>query len=372
MSLTKLLTLLILLSMSFGHAEAFTSSFQLEILPGFSFSEGRTSGHEEITRQAIVRTKELLKANDSKVDIARGGVKLLHDLDFSKRGLIGALAKNPIVKGVYCSDFPETEQCTFSLSKFWFKDQPDVDWHTGINTQSLHFLRNYKEKGGLVSPRLACYQAREKILVASMTAAREWQVGHIENALFLIGHASHIIQDSFSHAHVRRDNVMTGFKIKDICYYGDDKQQELSFIKKELMACFHPSITSTNIEEAIIGDSIWIRTENQFNTTKLNYRGEAIELCSMMTNQYIVDPERKVACLNLEARIARDATVKYLYVMAEELYKHRNVPFTAVELGKLSQVLTEKLLEGSIKLKDFVDRTPNGIAQCSHLSDQAL
>jgi len=368
----KIYFALITMFVNFTTANAFTSSFQVELFSGININEGRTSGHEEITRQALIKTKELLKLNESKVDISKAGVKLLKDLDFTARGVIGALAVNPIIKGVYCSDFPETRQCVFSLSEFWFRDQPGVDWHTGNNTQSLHFLRNYRERGGLVSPRRACYQARERIITASITAAREWQSGKIENALFLLGHAAHIIQDSFSHAHVRRDNVMTGFKIKDVCYYGDDKKQELLVYNKDSMACFHPSMTSTNFEEAIYGDSIWLRTEAQVKSTTMNYRGEPIESCPMMTNHYILSPERKVSCLNLEARIARDATVKYLYLMADEFYKHRHVAYTPAELGKLTKHLNDNFFDGSIQINNFTDRLPNGVAQCGHLSDQAL
>lgn len=353
-------------------AEAFTSSFQFELFSGFNLSEGRTSGHEEITRQALVNTKELLKKNGSKVDIARGGIKLLHDLEFSKRGLIGALAKNPIIKGVYCSDFPENKQCLFSLSEFWFKNEPDIDWHTGNTTQTLHFLRDYKESGGLVSPYQACVDSRKRISIASITAAIEWQKGNIDNALFLIGHAAHIIQDSFSHAHVKRDNIVNGFKIKDICYYGDDKKQELSFIKKEFMACYHPSLESTDFDEAIIGDSIWIRTQNQLRTTKLNYRGEDIALCPMTTHQYILSEESKISCMNLEARLGRDATVKYLYLIASEFYKNRGVKYDHNKLVDFAKTINEKLFDGTFTINGFVDRTPNGIAQCAHLSKTSI
>ncbi len=345
---------------------AFTSSFQLELFSGFNISEGRTSGHEEITRQALNKTKELLKKNESKVDIARGGANLLKDLEFSKRGLIGALAKNPIIKGVYCSDFPDNEECPFSLAQFWFSTK-DVDWHTGKRSQSLHFLRNYDDKNGLVSKRQACFDARERITVATLTAALEWEKGNVSQALFLIGHASHIIQDSFSHAHVKREFMPGKFNIKDVCYYGDEKRSDLLVLGKDHIACFHPTIQSSSFEEAVLGDSIWIRSEAQFKNTKMAYRGEGVELCPMSTNQYILDESRKLNCLNLEARLGRDATVKFLYLVASDLYSHRELKYNQKELMKLSNLLREKLFEGSFEIKGFSDQTSGGIANCEAL-----
>jgi hypothetical protein len=364
----KYLSLMILYGSLFSvNSFAFTSSFQLELFSGFSLSEGRTSGHEELTRQALNTTKELLKLNKSKVDIARGGVKLLHDLDFSKRGVIGALAKNPIIKGVYCSDFPDNKQCLFSLSQFWFSTK-NVDWHNGKKTQSLHFLRDYDDQKGLVSPYKACMSARERIVIASQTAAVEWQKGNVENALFLIGHASHIIQDSFSHAHVKRESAAGAFKIKDICYYGVEKKQELLVYGKESLACFHPTIETSSFEEAILGDSIWIRTDAQLKNTKMNYRGDQVELCSMTTNQYIFDEQLKLNCLNLEARLGRDATVKYFYLMAQDFYDHRQIDYDNTQRGLLAQRLNQKLFEGTESIEGFKDRFADGIARCDHLA----
>jgi len=352
--------------LTFNKADAFTSSFQLELFSGFNISEGRTSGHEEITRQAINKTKEILKQNESKVDIAKGGANLLKDLEFSKRGLIGALAKNPVIKGVYCSDFPDNAECPFSLAEFWFSTK-SVDWHNGKNTQSLHFLRNYDDQNGLVSAKKACYEARERITIATLTAVKEWQAGKINQALFLIGHAAHIIQDSFSHAHVKRDNLLNKFNIKDICYYGDEKKSDLYVLGKEHMACFHPTLQSSSFEEAVLGDSIWIRGDAQLKNAKLYFRDEGVELCSMSTNQYILEETKKLHCLNTEARLSRDATVKYFFLVATDLYRHREIKYNQAELFKLSQTLKDHLFEGSMEIKGLVDRTSAGIANCSQL-----
>ena len=360
---TALLTSMILSA----PAKAFTSSVHLELFMGFSLGEGRTSGHEEITRQALNKTKELLKANRSSVDLARAGAKLLHDLDFSKRGVIGALAKNPIIKGVYCSDFPLDTNCVFSLKDLWFGKE-EVDWHNGDQTQSLHFLRNYDEKKGLVSAYQACYDARVKIERASITAALEWKKGNVDNALFLLGHAAHIIQDSFSHAHTKRQSAAGQFQIQDVCYYGVEKRNELLVYNKENMACFHPTIETNSIEEAVLGDSIWIRSQAQLRNTKLNYRDEEAEICSMTTHQYIFSEDLKTKCLNLEARLGREATVKYLYLMAQDFFEHRLKEYDAKERQNLALKLQQNLFDGSQKIPGIADRFPSGIAKCGHLS----
>lgn len=367
MSFRQLMTIWAFLILS-SASHAFTSSYSLELMGFFSLDQGRTSGHEEITRQALNKTKSLLLKNNSKVDLSRGGIKLLSDLDSNKLGLVGALATNPIVKGVYCSDFPDNSKCTFNLAKFWYGEKAnEIDWHNGAFTQSLHFLRDYDQKNGLMSAHKACLEGRRKIIGIAQNAAVQWSKGNTENSLFLIGHAAHVIQDSFSHAHVLRENVAGKFKIKDICYYGDDKRQELKIIRKEFMACFHPTIISNSVEEAILGDSIWIRSENQLRNTKLNFRDEPMKKCPMTTHQFIFSNNEKEECLNSEARIARDATVKFLYIMAENFYEHRKVAYDQVELKKLADTLNEKLFDGSIEIKGMVDRMPEGIASCDHL-----
>ena len=352
-------------------AHAFTSSYSLEMIDLISLSQGRTSGHEEITRQALVKTKRLLIDNRSNVDIARGGIQLLNDLDASKRGLVGALSKNPVIKGVYCSDFPDNSKCLFNLAEYWYgENYKNINWHSGETTQSLHFLRDYDSRTGLVSPYEACMEGRNKISTVAKSAVQEWKKGEIAHSLFLLGHAIHIIQDSFSHAHVIRD-VKPGkhFKIKDICYYGSGKRQELSVLKKENMACFHPMVdfSLSSVEESVLGDSIWVRTADQKREAAAHFSDEPVKRCSMMTHQYMIFDSDKEACLNLESRLARDATIKFLYLMAEDLYKHRDVEYDEVELEKLDQLLTKKLFEGSFPIKGMSDRMPNGIAQCDHL-----
>ncbi len=360
--------MILTLLMIFNSTWAFTSSFSIEI-EGFRILDiGRTSGHEEITRQALSKTLQTLKENKSKVEIARAGKEIIHDLDAKKLGLIGALSSNPIVNGVYCSDFPTDESCVFNLAEFWFRENAkNVDWHNGEETQSLHFLRNYDAKIGLVSARKACEVSQQKILIASATSATEWSKGNIKNSLFLLGHALHIIQDSFSHAHVLRHQANGNYQIKDICYYGVDKRQELKFLKKEYMACYHPTVQTNSIDEAVLGDSIWTRTESLVKNVKFNFRDEASKLCPMTTHQYVLSDDDKIQCLNSEARLARDASVKYLYLMAEEFYKLRGKKINQQILNQLATSLKEKVLEGTYPLKGIVDRFPKGIANCSQL-----
>jgi hypothetical protein len=57
----------------------------------------------------------------------------------------------------------------------------------------------------------------------------------------------------------------------------------------------------------------------------MNYRGDQVELCSMASNQYSFDEQLKLNGLNLEARLGRDATEKYLYLMAQDFYEYRQI-----------------------------------------------
>ncbi len=133
------------------------------------------------------------------------------------------------------------------------------------------------------------------------------------------------------------------------------------------MACFHPTLQSSSFEEAVLGDSIWIRSEAQLKNTKLYFRDEGVELCSMSTNQYILEETKKLNCLNSEARLSRDATVKYFYLVASDLYRHREVKYNQQELSKLAESLKNHLFEGSVEIKGLVDRTSQGIANCNQL-----
>ena len=123
----------------------------------------------------------------------------------------------------------------------------------------------------------------------------------------------------------------------------------------------------SSVEESVLGDSVWIRTADQKREAATHFSDESVKKCSMITHQYMVFDRDKEACLNLESRLARDATIKFLYLMAENLYQHRDVEYDETELQQLDQLLVEKLFEGSFPIKGMIDRMPNGIAQCDHL-----
>ena len=63
----------------------------------------------------------------------------------------------------------------------------------------LHF-----ERLGDVSSQDTCVEVREHILVLSTEALQAWSSGDAPTFYFLVGHASHIIQDSFSTGHAPR------------------------------------------------------------------------------------------------------------------------------------------------------------------------
>lgn len=66
-------------------------------------------------------------------------------------------------------------------------------------------------------------------------------------------------------------------------------------------------------------------------------------------------------------QLHRDATVKYFYLIASDLYRHRDVKYNQQELNKLAETLKNHLFEGSMEIKGLVDRTSAGIANCNQL-----
>lgn len=350
------------LAMSPLIAQAFTTGYQVTFHVHdreFAINEGRSTGHEEITRQALLQARELLLRN-TQVNIRAGGEGLVRGLGNYIRGTIGAMSPNLIIRGNYCTDAPHEPNALFSLTEFWFrKSASEIDWHNDPKTQVFHFLRNFKKNGTLVSARRACEEARETISRATFSAVREWQAGNADVALFLIGHATHIIQDSFSPAHTRRDLTDANAPIRDVCYYGDGNRRRLG-PKLKNSACYHDVVD--------LGDGIWIRSNQQEELARALYADEEVQQC-WLHRQYMITERSKRSCMKAEARLARDATVKYLYLVATELYQRRveGRPYDERDNAQLQRRLERELYDGGAEIPGFKNRMPGGIMRCDLL-----
>lgn len=321
---------------------------------------GRTSGHEEITRQALVKTAEALRKIG--INATQGHEHLLGDLAPRVRGTIGSLTPNKIIAGNFCTDAPSNGNSVFSLIDFWELPQA-VDWHNDPATQVFHFLRPHSSADdSILSARTACLGARERIEQITMTAAREWSEGRKDIALFLLGHATHVIQDSFSPAHAQRSGAGSGYALTDVCYYGKDLHARLASRGTEASACYHAIVD-------IEADGIWIRTDDQLGKAAANWPDEPVGRA--LTNyQYTDGMKRKH--LKHEARLARDATVKYLFLVATDLSAHRKEgrPYNREEQLKLAERLRAEFFDGTLPVPGLKDRFSRGAIRCDGLSEK--
>lgn len=318
---------------------------------------GRTSGHEEITRQSLLRTAELLSKIG--IDPIRGNEKVLGDLSPRSFGTIGSLTPNRIIAGNFCTDSPKNDNAVFSLLEFW-QLADDINWHNDPDTQVFHFLRSYKKDGSMVSAKQACIDARSKIQQIAMTGAREYLSGNRENALFLFGHATHIIQDSFSPAHTRREEGASGYALKDVCYYGSEQQARLQGRGIASSACYHETVD-------LVGDGIWVRTDEQLAKTRKEW-GKDEKVSRSLTNYQYTDAMKRTH-LKHEARLARDATVKFLYLVATDIAAHRRagIAYTEAEQQKLAKRIEKEFFDGAAKIDGFKERFPKGVMRCDGL-----
>ena len=165
-----------------------------ESAPSLIFVGSNYSGHEEITRQALNNISKKIKEVDT-ANTLFDMDDLKFDLAPEAKGLFGYKSKNMVIHGNFSTDFPNQTN-VMSLADFWkIKNFSDFE---NPKTQMLHFLKNYKSSVSLESARSTCEQARSAIKYVTGEALKAWDSGNKTRALFLIGHASHTIQDSFS------------------------------------------------------------------------------------------------------------------------------------------------------------------------------
>ncbi len=223
---------------------------------------GPTRGHEDLTRMGVDRANAVL-----------AGEIGLRPFPGIAKGVAGVDSENPLVKGNYESDFPSQRMFDF------YQLPSDVDWHHHDSIQHVHSLRD-RVDGNYVGSREACERVRAAISAASHEAAEKFALGLNDEGLYWLGHATHILQDSFSPAHTERNGE--GLRsISSFCTYG----QEVAGI------CYHHT---TDLRDRVWRDTL---------------------ACSLDANN------RGYSCLVPEAQRAVEASGGYLRAVGEAIFR---------------------------------------------------
>jgi hypothetical protein len=219
----------------------------------FVTGAGPFRGHEDITRMAVELANHELEAELG----SRPFPTVLY-------GLNAVDTDNPLVLGNYQSDFPSSKMRAFYNAL-------NADWHNDGGLQQIHSLRG-SENGFYRNNHYSCETQRRTIRTASHKALEAFQNGDRNEGLYWIGHATHVIQDSFSAAHVNRDQR----RIIEFCSYG----------KEFPGTCYHLSVDAR--------DYVW---------------HQGLGSCTLDPNS------RDADCLRDEAKWAVEATQGYLRTM---------------------------------------------------------
>jgi hypothetical protein len=317
-----------------------------------------SAGHEEITRQALVKAAKALRLVG--IDPVAGNERFLGDTSPRLIGTTsGALTRNKVISGNYCTDVPSHVTATVDLFKLWGVDR-SVDWHTAKETQTLHFLRGERHDGSLMSAREACMDAQSKVTRVAILAAQDWLKGDKKKAAFLVGHATHIIQDSFSPLHTSRGNSNSGFALKDVCYFGTERRAALQALGLEKTICYHKPV---GLEQ----DGIWISTPEQEELAQVNWPQEGGRA---LGGDYKPGVDSRELALKHEARLAREATVRFIYLLVTEVdaEKKLNREFEQPAREKLEKRLKDDFYNGSFPIQGLREVLPNGALNCEQLN----
>jgi len=317
----------------------------------FIISNSTYSGHEEITRQALNNTLKRFQ-NMGSLKFAQVP-ELVADLDPTPKGLFGEKSQNMVIHGNFSSDFPQYTT-VLSLADFW--KIPKIKEFEHPQTQVLHFLRNYKDSQTIVSAKETCFSAREKIKQITKASIEMWNSGDKTKALFLIGHATHTIQDSFSSAHAIRETTQN-FDLKNICYYGVQMNKSIG---KDKDICYHNAPDSADV--------IWTVNQGSFEKTQNEWPNEASSMCDKKSSYPETDLQKQ-SCLKHEARLARLATEKYLFIV----FAHLNLdPEQRKKMDDFLSSLDSRLFEGPTGNAELDVKMARGIMRCDDLSDKEI
>jgi hypothetical protein len=346
------------------------------------------SGHEEITRQAIILAQNAAKENQ--IEIPEIISKMaFQNLEPEQFGLIGANATNPLIQGNYATDFPFTNSNNLvDIPKFWdIKSvRSNMDWQNHPRTQKFHFLRDHLDKPDrrgsiLEGQRKSCYATRDAIIKvtqeASMLFRRStnkdgWLLSksereeNVRKSLFLIGHATHMLQDSFSEAHGKRKTRSENHDLLEICYFGFDTDilRHPRSHSKRLNSCHHSM-------DEMLRDGLWVKDSRGIQRVKREWPNEpvaedsyqGIYTCLKNFTLKLTDNE---TCLKHTPRLGRTATAKYLLVMINYM-KFDNV--TVANQQHMKEYLIEHFFEGSLGLKGLDETMPDGVMRCDNLPE---
>jgi hypothetical protein len=346
------------------------------------------SGHEEITRQAIILAKKA--ADQNHIPISKEITEMaFKNLQPDKFGLIGSEATNPLIQGNYATDFPFTRNdYAVNLPDFWkFHDvRSDMDWQNHPRSQQFHFLRNHLAKPDsqgsiLVGQKQSCYSTRNAIIAvtreASLLLRRKTDVNgkilskalrqaNLRKSLFFVGHATHMLQDSFSEAHGKRKARKNNHDLSEMCYFGFDTDiiENPTTHSTRLNSCHH------SLDE-IVRDGLWVKDYKGINRVKREWPDEpvveeslsGVYTCMKNFTLKLTDNE---TCLKHTPRLARTATAKYLIVLINYM------KFDDVTISKkdhLKNYLVENLFEGSLRLQGLDETMPDGVMRCNNLPE---
>jgi hypothetical protein len=325
-----------------------------ESAPTLIFVSSNYSGHEEITRQALNNTIQRFKS-DGLTSLFKTE-DFTTDLDAAPKGLFGSKSRNMLIHGNFATDFPN-QTSVLSLGDFW--QIPNMSYFENPKTQVMHFLRNYKSKYTLESAQETCMKARQGIKFATEQAVKAWLAGDKTRSLFLLGHVTHTIQDSFSAAHSTRDGFENNYNLKNICFYGDQMSKAVDFGPRSAsQICYH-----TNADSA---DVIWNTRPEQQQRTQAQWPNEKSIQCDKGAG-YPETEEQKQACLKHEARLARLATEKYLYIV----FAHLNSTQRKA-MPDFINSLDSRLFQGPVGEPSLDEKMSGGIMRCDGLSPQEV
>jgi hypothetical protein len=156
-----------------------------------------------------------------------------------EKGVAGSDTGNKIVRGNFETDFPEKKFLDFYQAKSQLPLLRWLDWHESPTLQHLHGLRNRPDGAHFQDQFATCRDSTSAIATALNQALPLLRTDrNSESGQHWLGHATHIIQDTFSKAHAIRSG--DGFKtLIDHCTYG----------VKDAAICFH--------NESDDRDNIW-------------------------------------------------------------------------------------------------------------------
>jgi hypothetical protein len=344
-----------LLTSVFGVVAVITFSTQMygfETASSSFYSNSTYSGHEEITRQALNNIALKIKESDTSNDIFSLS-DLSYDLQPEPKGLFGYKSRNMVIHGNFSSDFPGQTK-VMSLSEFW--KNPGFGGFENPDNQVNHFLRNYKNEYTLASAYETCVLARDKIKFIILKALEFWNAGDKTKSLFLIGHATHTLQDSFSTAHTVRAGEGENYNLKNVCYFGTKIAKQMTTREAKQELCYHGTPDSR--------DAIWNTNPQRYQEALKNWSSEKAIQCDKSMN-YPTTEESKDACMSSEARLARAATEKFLFLVFNQL-KPENLTRKSSE--SFLATLDSNLFDGPVGDHDLDKKMNNGILRCDGLS----